>query len=87
MRAEHEAAGRRRWFDMLKPYITAEPDAPSYAMTAATLGVSEGAVKSAIHRLRQRYHAVLCDEVAQTVGDAAELDDELRHLRAVFSRR
>jgi DNA-directed RNA polymerase specialized sigma24 family protein len=87
LRAEYETAGRRRWFDVLKPYITAEPDAPSYAETAAALGVSESAVKSAIYRLRQRYHAVLRDEVAETVGDAAELDDELRHLRAVFSAR
>jgi RNA polymerase sigma-70 factor (ECF subfamily) len=85
LRAEHAAGGRSAWFETLQPYLTAEPDAPSYAATAARLGVSEGAVKSAIHRLRQRYFVAVRDEVAHTVTDAAELEDELRYLRAVFA--
>ena len=59
--------------------------APRYYETAAALGVSEAAVRSAIHRLRRRYHAVLCDEVAQTVSEPEALEDELRHLRAIFA--
>ena len=82
LRTEHAASGRTNWFDTLQPYLTADADAPSYAASAARLGISDGAVKSAIHRLRQRYFNALRDEVAQTVGSAEELEDELRHLRA-----
>ncbi len=85
LRAEQAAGGRSACFEALQPYLTAEPDAPSYAATAARLGVSEGAVKSAIHRLRQRYFAAVREEVAHTVTGAAELEDELRYLRAVFA--
>lgn len=85
LRTEQAAFGRANWFDTLQPYLTAEADAPSYAASAARLGISNEAVKSAIHRLRQRYFAALRAEVAQTVGTAEELEDELRHLRAAVS--
>ena len=54
---------------------------------ALTLGVSEGTVKSAVHRLRQRYRQLLHDEIAQTVSEPGEVDDELRHLFVVLGRR
>jgi len=85
LRTQQAAAGRADWFDTLQPYLTADADAPSYAASAARLGLSDAAVKSAIHRLRQRYFAALRDEVAQTVGSAEELEDELRHLRAAVA--
>lgn len=83
LRAEYGDVGREAWLETLQPYLTAEPEAPSYAATATRLGISEGAVKSAIHRLRQRYHAALRREVAQTVRYASEVDDELRYLRSI----
>ncbi len=51
---------------------------------AAKLGLSEGALKVAVHRLRQRYREVLRAEIAETVGDAAEVDAEMRHLATVL---
>jgi RNA polymerase sigma-70 factor (ECF subfamily) len=42
--------------------------------------MSEGAVKTAVHRLRRRYRELLREEIGQTVGDPNEIDDEIRHL-------
>ena len=58
----------------------------SYAGVAQTLGMSEGAVKVAVHRLRDRYRALIRAEIAQTVADPAEVDDELRQLFAALGR-
>jgi RNA polymerase sigma-70 factor (ECF subfamily) len=52
----------------------------SYADTGSVLGMSEGAVKVAVHRLRRQFRDVVRDEIAQTVSSPEEIDDELRHL-------
>jgi hypothetical protein len=49
------------------------------------LGLSLGAIKTAIHRMRNRYRALLREEVAHTVATAAEVEDELRCLRAALT--
>ena len=59
--------------------------AATHAETGARLGLSEGAVKVAVHRLRQRFREILKAEIAQTLDDPAELDDELRHLCAALA--
>lgn len=71
-------------FAALKPLMTASDAAAPYAEVAATLGMSEGAVKVAVHRLRKRYKELLRDEVAQTVSDAATVEQELSDLRAAL---
>ena len=43
--------------------------------------------RSAVHRLRRRYRALLREEVAHTVAGSGDVDDELRHLLAVLARR
>jgi RNA polymerase sigma-70 factor (ECF subfamily) len=66
----------------LRPSLTgAEP--AHYRDVASELGMTETAVKAAVHRLRQRYGRLLRDEIADTVADPAEVDDEVRHLLAV----
>lgn len=85
LRAHYEAEGQARQFEALKGYVTGDEAALSYAQTAAGLGMSESAVKSAIFRLRRRYHDLVRDEVAQTVADAQELEAEIGHLMTVFS--
>ena len=77
-------AGKGKHFDALKPWLTGENPALSQATTAQQLGMNEGAVKVAIHRLRQRFREAVKAEIAQTVPDAADVDDELRHLLAVL---
>ncbi len=77
-------AGKSAHFDALKPWLNGESAALSQADAAQQLGVSEGAVKVAIHRLRQRFRETVKAEIAQTVSGAADVDDELRHLLAVL---
>jgi len=82
---ECEKHGRRRVFDVLSGCLTAERQDMSYATLAKTLGIQETAVKRLVHRMRERYRALLREEVAETVGGENEIDDELRYLCAVLS--
>ena len=70
-------------FAQLKQYLTSGESQVPYQKTAATLGISESAVKSAVHRLRKRLGHCLRTEIAETVSDPAEVDEEVRHLLAV----
>ncbi len=74
---------RAEQFTALSPWLMGE-GAASHAETAAQLGLSEGAVKVAVHRLRRRFRDLLKTEIAQTLTDPAELEDELRHLCAAL---
>lgn len=82
---ECEAAGRRRVFDAMSAYLTAERGDVSYPQIAAQLGIATETVKQLLHRLRLRLRELLRDEVSATVQDAAELEDELRYLCAVLA--
>lgn len=84
---EYKQEGRAELFTALNPCLVGERTAQPYAELAAKLGVSEGAVKSAVHRLRQRYRQLLREEIAHTVSGPAEVDDELHHLFAVLAGR
>lgn len=83
LRAEFAQAGRAEVFEVLQQYLVGESDA-SYAETAERLGMNEGAVKTAIHRLRKRLGNVLREEVAETVADPSQVDAELRYLLSVL---
>lgn len=84
LRGEYSATGRLAHYEALRPYVAADHSAPSYADTATHLHTTESAVKSAIFRLRQRYYALVRDEVLQTLTDPAELEHELRQLAMIF---
>ena len=83
--ANYAATGKRELFDQLKPLLLSEGSAESYRQAAGPLGLSEGAVKVAVHRLRQRFREVVRAEIAQTVATPAEVDEELRCLMAAMS--
>ncbi len=83
--AEWAARGRGDQFEALRPALT---DAtPPGSELAATLGMTENAVAVAIHRLRQRYSALVREGVARTVADEADVEDEMRYLIAVLRQR
>jgi RNA polymerase sigma-70 factor (ECF subfamily) len=84
LREEFDGARIKR-FDALKIFLTEEPKTASYAAVATQLGMTAQAVKSAIHRLRQRYGELLREEIAQTVASPADVNDELRYLIRVLS--
>lgn len=81
LQGEVAAAGKSQQFATLRPFLTAGEDS-SYADAAQTLGMTEVAVRVAVHRLREKYRRHLRQLVAQTVADEAEVDDELRALLA-----
>lgn len=82
--AEHAAAGESDLFGALQPTLSGR-QMPAYAELAERLGRNEGAIKTAVHRLRRRFRDVLRQEVASTVAEPDEVDDELAYLRDVLS--
>jgi RNA polymerase sigma-70 factor (ECF subfamily) len=81
LESEFAAAGKGRHFELLKGAISGDADHNvPYATAAAELDMSEPAVRQAARRLRQRYRELLRAEVAETVADPAEIDDEIRSL-------
>jgi hypothetical protein len=83
LRGELQAAGKRRLFDAVQGFLLGGEDA-SYQQVADRLGLSVGAIKTTIHRMRSRYRALLREEVARTVATPAEVEEELRCLRAAL---
>ena len=67
-------------FEQLKAHLGGQADAVPYRDLAASLNMSEGAIKVAVHRLRKRYRELLREEVAQTVSTPEEVEDEIRAL-------
>jgi RNA polymerase sigma-70 factor (ECF subfamily) len=84
VRKSYEADGSARVFDALRATLDGAADA-SYRTIAEGLGMTEGALKVAAHRLRQRFGRALRAEVARTVGPA-EIEDEIRYLLSILSR-
>lgn len=85
LRAEHESAGKLAQFEALKASLAGSRESQPYSALATQLGLSEGAVKVAVHRLRQRYREVIRAEIAETVASEAEVEGELKHLMAVLA--
>jgi RNA polymerase sigma-70 factor (ECF subfamily) len=66
-------------FERLKPALMGEGDA-AYARVGAELGMTEGAVKVAAHRLRRRYRALIQEEIARTLADPGDFEQEINAL-------
>jgi hypothetical protein len=86
LQAEHVAAGQGALFEQLRFCLTGDRSTLPYTELAAKLGTTEGAVKVAVHRLRQRYRARLREEIAQTVAGEEEVEEELRYLFRALAR-
>lgn len=80
LREECETSGRLRLFETLRHHLITERGETSYADLARVLGVAETTVKKQLHNMRERHRWLLRDEVAQTVENAADVEDEIRHL-------
>jgi RNA polymerase sigma factor (sigma-70 family) len=82
--AEYQRDGKGALFEKLKDLQPGSHGAVSYAELARQLGMTEGAVKTAVHRLRKRHSELLREEIAQTVSSPAEINDEIRHLISIL---
>ena len=83
LRQEYINLDQAELYEQLTEFRLDGPGQPSYTEAAARLGLSPSAVKSAIHRLRQRHHELVREEIAQTVTNPAELAEEIRYLLRV----
>jgi hypothetical protein len=80
LQSDFARSGKVKVFDRLKTFLIGDPGQDSHAAAASDLGMTEGAVKVAVHRMRQRYGQLLENEIAETVTSADAIEDEIRHL-------
>lgn len=80
LETEFDHGGKSGRFEVLKAFLVEDRGEVSYSDAAAKLGMTESAVKSGIHRMRCRYGELVREEIGQTVAQASEVDDEIRHL-------
>lgn len=85
LRDEFAHAGKQRLFEHLQVFLSGEKSGRTYAQAAEELGMTEGAMKVAVHRVRQRYGELLRLEIAHTLSRAEDVDEELRHLMKVLA--
>jgi RNA polymerase sigma-70 factor (ECF subfamily) len=86
LRQEQEEAGAGPQFDLVAAFLTGGSGEMSYQDVATALQTSEGAVKTALYRLRRRFGRLLRDEIAETVANPDQVDDEVKHLLRVVAR-
>ena len=85
LRDEMTRDGKDLLFQSLKPALLGEGDPAGYRGLGALAGLSEGAARVAAHRMRSRYREMLREEVAQTIADPSEVDQEIRDLFAALA--
>ena len=85
LQTECAADGKGKLFEQLKMFLMAGGGDSAQADVAKSLGMEEGAVRVAIHRLRKRYRALLRDEIANTLTDESQVDAEMRALFGAFA--
>ena len=84
LRQEYADAGKATVFEQLKECLGGNSDALPYAELATKLAMTEAAVKVAVHRLRRRCRARLRTEIARTVADLSDIDEELRRWQTLI---
>ena len=80
LRQEYADTGKGPLFETIKGCLTPQRESLSYARLAHRLGMTEGALKVAIHRMRRRYRDLLRDEIAQTVDSPQQVEEEIAYL-------
>lgn len=83
LQGEYQGSGKRLLFERLQPLLEGRNGSIRYAQLGGELGLTEGALKVAVHRLRKRYRELLREEIRRTVASAGEVDAEMRHLISV----
>jgi len=80
---EYKAAGKDNLFREIRHLLSGEKGGESYGDMCGRLGMAEGALRVAIHRLRQKYAELVRCEIARTVGHPDEINEEIRFLLSV----
>jgi DNA-directed RNA polymerase specialized sigma24 family protein len=82
-----EEGGKAAHFQALKPWLVSSKISVEEAVAATELGLQDGALRVAVHRLRQRFREQLRREIAQTLAAGADVDLEMQHLLAALRQR
>ncbi|HEX7862459.1 MAG TPA: sigma-70 family RNA polymerase sigma factor [Verrucomicrobiae bacterium] len=82
---EFKAKGKADHFEILKQWLAGDTSPTSQGEAARKLGVTEGAFKVAVHRLRKRFGELVRSEIAETLRDPAQAEEELAHLIAALT--
>jgi RNA polymerase sigma factor (sigma-70 family) len=85
LQAEFAEEGMAKRFEELKVFLLADEEPASYGEVARRLEMTEGAVRTAIYRIRQRYGQLFRDEIAHTVTGLEEIEEEIRHFVKILS--
>jgi len=85
LREDYAAAAKSAQFEELKQFLSSEAAPGVYAGLGSRLQMAPGAVAVAVHRLRQRYGECLRAEIAETLSDPEDVDDEMRHLFSIIN--
>lgn len=86
LQREYVASGRALLYEHLEPCLARGEEALSYREIASRLNLTEAAVKMAVRRLRARYREILREEIGKTVVSVEEVEEEIRHLFAIFQQ-
>jgi RNA polymerase sigma-70 factor (ECF subfamily) len=84
LRAEFAAAGKRDQLESLSVFLNDDFEDARYENVAEQMGMSVGALRTAVHRLRRKYRRLLRDEITQTVSTPEDVDDEIRFLMSTL---
>ena len=83
LRQEFACAGKSEIFEVVQPFLTGD-NPGAYAQMALSLDIREGTLKVTVHRARRRFAALAREEVAATLGNTEEVEDEIRYLLAAM---
>lgn len=86
LQADFTAAGKARDFTVLKEFLTDAHRAIDYRAVTVGLGISDGAARVAVHRLRKRFREIYREEIAHTLPAGADVEAEMRHLAEALAR-
>jgi RNA polymerase sigma-70 factor (ECF subfamily) len=84
LQAIYTEEGKSKLYDALKDFLSSEVGDGEYALVGKALGMSNGAVAAAVHRMRQRYREAVRKQIAQTVTDIGDVEQEMRSLLAAL---
>lgn len=85
LRAEWQAAGKLAQYERLEPELAERTERGAVAELARALGLSEGAARVSLHRLRNRFGELLREVIAQTIANPTDVEREIRHLFRAWS--
>jgi RNA polymerase sigma-70 factor (ECF subfamily) len=87
LRQEFAQENKLESFEPLKASLLGERGAIDYSHLSKQLGMTEGAVRVAVHRLRKRFREIYREQIAQTLSENADVEAEIRHLAQVLARQ